>query len=198
MIASAGRFIAGEQRVAVLWRTVLDALFVVDDDRTLIRVNRQAAELLRAPVEDIVGRHAKEFVPQANWPLVDELWDRLMLDGMLHFWPFELLRADGTSVLVEFQATRDFSTAQHLFAARASDGPGPPATARFGRSAVLSGRERQVLQLAATGKSTSEIAELLVLSPGTVKTHLQRIFRKLDVRDRAAAVAEGLRRGIIV
>ncbi|HEY3189214.1 MAG TPA: LuxR C-terminal-related transcriptional regulator [Solirubrobacteraceae bacterium] len=190
---AAGRFIAGEQRVAVLWRTVLDALFVLDDDRMLIRVNGHAGELLRAPVDDIVGRRIDEFVAQTSWPLVEDLWERLMLDGALRFWPFELLRADKSSVLVEFHATRDFATGQHLVAARATDAP--PAR-RFDPS-VLSAREREVLQLAATGHSTSEIAELLVLSPGTVKTHLQRIFGKLDVRDRAAAVAEGIRRGLI-
>src|SRR5216117_1757253 len=66
---AAGRFIAGEQRVAVLWRTVLDALFVLDDDRMLVRVNGHAGELLRAPVDDIVGRRIDEFVAQASWPL---------------------------------------------------------------------------------------------------------------------------------
>jgi PAS domain S-box-containing protein len=193
--ASAGRFTAGEQRVAVLWRTVLDALFVVSDERTFIRVNRQAADLLRAPIDGIVGRRVEEFVPQASWPLVDDLWERLMLDGMLHFWPFEVLRADGSGILVEFQATRDFATGQHLVAARALKAS--PASARF-TPYVLSARERQVLQLTATGQSAREIAELLGLSTGTVKTHLRHIFRKLDVRDRAAAVAEGLRSGLIV
>jgi putative two-component system response regulator len=61
----------------------------------------------------------------------------------------------------------------------------------------LSAREREVLQLAADGKSPVEIAQELVVSPGTVKTHFHRIYGKLDARDRAAAVAAGMRRGLI-
>jgi HD-GYP domain-containing protein (c-di-GMP phosphodiesterase class II)/DNA-binding CsgD family transcriptional regulator len=73
-----------------------------------------------------------------------------------------------------------------------------------GRSAVpkdrpptLTPREREVLQLAADGRSGRDIAGALVLSPGTVKTHFQNIYAKLGAHDRAAAVAAGLRRGII-
>ena len=60
----------------------------------------------------------------------------------------------------------------------------------------LSEREREILALTAEGSSASEIATRLYLSPATVKTHLQRIYHKLEVSDRAAAVAEGMRRGM--
>lgn len=72
---------------------------------------------------------------------------------------------------------------------------GETAGGRGGRA--ISPREREVLQLAADGRSALEIAEALVVSPGTVKTHFQRIYAKLEARDRAAAVATGLRRGLI-
>ena len=54
--------------------------------------------------------------------------------------------------------------------------------------ASLTARELEVLQLIATGLTNDEIAERLVLSPGTVKTHVNHIFFKLDVRNRAEAV----------
>jgi two-component system nitrate/nitrite response regulator NarL len=60
----------------------------------------------------------------------------------------------------------------------------------------LSQREREILRLTADGESASEIAGRLYLSPATVKTHLQRIYQKLGVSDRAAAVAEAMRRGL--
>lgn len=63
--------------------------------------------------------------------------------------------------------------------------------------AVLSERELSVLQELTHGKSTREIAESLHLSEETIKTHLKRIFKKLGVRDRAEAVAEAFRRGIV-
>ncbi|WP_042434028.1 response regulator [Streptacidiphilus anmyonensis] len=62
---------------------------------------------------------------------------------------------------------------------------------------VLSERERQVLELFAAGKSVPEAAAELFLSPSTVKSHVQHLYAKLGVSDRAAAVAEALRRGLL-
>ncbi|HET7481938.1 MAG TPA: LuxR C-terminal-related transcriptional regulator, partial [Actinomycetota bacterium] len=45
--------------------------------------------------------------------------------------------------------------------------------------------------------STKEIAEQLFVSEETVKTYLKQLYRKLSVRDRAEAVAEGFRRGLV-
>jgi two-component system nitrate/nitrite response regulator NarL len=61
----------------------------------------------------------------------------------------------------------------------------------------LSQREREILLLTAEGKSASDIADQLYLSPATVKTHLQRTYQKLGVSDRAAAVAEAMRKGLL-
>ena len=61
----------------------------------------------------------------------------------------------------------------------------------------LSARESEILDLLAGGASAPDIAAQLYLSTATVKTHLHNLYRKLDVSDRAAAVAEGMRRGLI-
>jgi two-component system nitrate/nitrite response regulator NarL len=62
---------------------------------------------------------------------------------------------------------------------------------------ALSPRERQVLVLTADGHSAPDIAERLHLSAATVRTHLQHLYEKLGVSDRAAAVAEAMRRGLL-
>ncbi|MDX6699106.1 MAG: two-component system, NarL family, nitrate/nitrite response regulator NarL [Solirubrobacteraceae bacterium] len=62
---------------------------------------------------------------------------------------------------------------------------------------VLTGREREILALTADGHSAPDIAEKLTLSPTTVRTHLQHLYDKLGVSDRAAAVAEAMRRGLL-
>jgi two-component system nitrate/nitrite response regulator NarL len=63
--------------------------------------------------------------------------------------------------------------------------------------ASLSARETEVLRLIAQGLSAPEIAEQLFVGVTTVKTHLQHIYDKFDVCDRAAAVAQAHRRGLI-
>jgi two-component system, NarL family, nitrate/nitrite response regulator NarL len=60
----------------------------------------------------------------------------------------------------------------------------------------LSEREQEVLLLIAEGLSAPEIGERIHLSTATVKTHLQHLYEKLGVSERAAAVAEGMRRGL--
>jgi two-component system, NarL family, nitrate/nitrite response regulator NarL len=61
----------------------------------------------------------------------------------------------------------------------------------------LTPREREVLGGLAEGKSAPQIAGELHVSPATVKTHLKTLYEKLGVSDRAAAVAEAMRRGLI-
>lgn len=62
--------------------------------------------------------------------------------------------------------------------------------------AALSPRERQVLALMTTGATNREIATRLHLSPHTVKEHASRLYRKLDVRNRAQAVQRAERLGL--
>jgi len=67
-------------------------------------------------------------------------------------------------------------------------------TAGEGPEAQLTSREWQILDLLRHGLSTSEIARRLVLSPVTVRTHLNSIIRKLGVRDRDELVRQFGRR----
>ena len=65
------------------------------------------------------------------------------------------------------------------------------------RSNPLSGREREVLQLIAEGKTTKEIAVILGVSPKTVETHRMRLMDKLDIHETAGLVRYAIRRGVI-
>jgi two-component system nitrate/nitrite response regulator NarL len=62
---------------------------------------------------------------------------------------------------------------------------------------ILSDREREVLSGFARGLSIPQIADELFLGASTVKTHTQRLYEKLGVSDRAAAVAEGMRHHLL-
>lgn len=71
--------------------------------------------------------------------------------------------------------------------------PADPAT----RDLDLTPREREVLQLIAEGHTNSSIAERLVISPHTVRTHVQHVLQKLGVHSKLAAAAAALRLGLL-
>ena len=76
--------------------------------------------------------------------------------------------------------------------------PTPTPTARYGghRGSKPTERELQILRGMSEGHSNGEIGRELFLSEDTVKTHARRLFQKLGARDRAHAVALGLRNGL--
>ncbi len=77
------------------------------------------------------------------------------------------------------------SLAPALYRARSADGT------------TLSAREQTVLRLVAQGMSNPDIAAELFIAEATVKTHLLRIFKKLDVSSRTAAVVTAKERGLL-
>jgi DNA-binding NarL/FixJ family response regulator len=61
----------------------------------------------------------------------------------------------------------------------------------------LSEREAEVLRLAAAGLTNADIADRLFLSPHTIRAHLQRIYTKLDIANRAEAVRYAVDHGLV-
>jgi PAS domain S-box-containing protein len=189
-----------DHRVEILYGTTLDAMLVVDDRRRIQHVNRTGCHLLGAPAEEIVGRELGDLTPPESHALLDRLWEQFERRGVQEG-PYEVLRPDGSRVLVEYRARRDFGPGEHLIAFRELVGVAhlqlPDGRVVGEERPELSPRQREVLQLAAEGLSTQEIADVLVLSPGTIKTHFQHIYEKLEARDRASAVAAALRHELI-
>ncbi|MGH9027146.1 MAG: response regulator, partial [Acidimicrobiia bacterium] len=106
--------------------------------------------------------------------------------------PVELLRAiravAGGDALLSPSVTRRLIAE---FATRAKNTPAAP------ELADLTEREREVMGLAAEGLSNDEIAERLVLSPATAKTHVSRAMVKLNARDRAQLVVIAYETGLV-
>jgi DNA-binding NarL/FixJ family response regulator len=87
----------------------------------------------------------------------------------------------------------------HVVAALAGDGERAVAVSAPGAPELpddLTPREAEVLSLIAQGLSNAEIAERLFITEGTVKSHINHLFSKIDARDRAQAVTYAYRHGL--
>jgi DNA-binding NarL/FixJ family response regulator len=115
---------------------------------------------------------------------------------------FGALRAGASGFLLKRTRPEDLIAAIHTVAAgdsllspsvtrkvidRMAEQPAPDASSGE-RLTELTPREREVLELVARGLSNGEIAQAFVIEESTVKTHVKRILRKLNVRDRVQAV----------
>jgi two-component system nitrate/nitrite response regulator NarL len=113
---------------------------------------------------------------------------------------------EGAAGFLPKESTRSELVAAVLRCAKGKDVLGPELAAGLASEIrrrnepdvpALSPREREVLTLIAGGSSIPAMAKELFLAPSTVKTHVQRLYEKLGVNDRGAAVAEAMRRKLL-
>ena len=108
--------------------------------------------------------------------------------------PVELLR--GVRLVAAGEALLSPGVTRRLIAEFASQRPrSGPAPAELEQ---LTDREREVVGLVALGLSNEEIAETLVISPATAKTHVSRAMMKVGARDRAQLVVLAYQSGLVV
>jgi len=93
-------------------------------------------------------------------------------------------------VSVSFWATADFIPGHHLVLLREREAPEDAAS-----EPVLTPREREILTLLAEGLTSPQVAERLVLSPATVRTHVQNAVSRLEASTRVQAIAIAVARG---
>jgi DNA-binding NarL/FixJ family response regulator len=99
--------------------------------------------------------------------------------------------------ILDDHAVIDPAVQRHVVDAIATLAPGHDHRPRSPLPAGLTPREAEVLSLIATGMSNREIAVHLVVSEGTVKTHINHLFAKIGARDRAQAVTYAYQHGLI-
>jgi DNA-binding NarL/FixJ family response regulator len=143
------------------------------------------------------GRHRPKILILTTFDLDDYVFDALSAGAS----GFLLKDATGAELV---NAVRVIAAGESLLAPSVTRRLIEEFTARGGgrrpAPAVLNGltaRELDVLRLIARGQSNTEIAATLVVAEQTVKTHVTRIFAKLDVRDRAQAVILAYETGLI-
>jgi DNA-binding CsgD family transcriptional regulator len=174
---------------------------LVDAERRYLEVNR-ARQLMAWRTRDDMRRFTiDDLTPEDELPCMRAVWARMLETGSVAG-SRTLAGANGVALDVVYWGLANILPGVHVYAFAPADWSEDELgvvdlTADEGQLASLTSREREVLALAAEGHSASAIAERLVVSPATVKTHFSNIYRKLGVSGRAAAVAKGMRLGLI-
>ncbi|HWB65605.1 MAG TPA: response regulator transcription factor [Mycobacteriales bacterium] len=139
-------------------------------------------------VRDLLGLHPVARVVLLTSPDEADLLDEALTLGAAGY----VCRSTPAD---EFAAA--IATALTLAALPVQTDAGAGGHSDAGSAVVLTEREWQVLTGMSLGKSKAEIGRDLFVSEDTVKTHARHLFRKLQVADRAHAVAAGFRRGLL-
>lgn len=177
-------------------------MLLVDGERRYVDANRPARLAFRQSLDSLRRLRIDDLTPRYFWPVMEQAWARLTGTGCVAG-VYDVASPAGTSMEVVYWATADALPDRYLIAFAPA---GWPEGELFGdyeqpgdeSVAALTSRELEVLDLAADGLTGPMIADHLVLSPATVRTHFKNIYEKLSVRDRAAAVAKAMRLGLIM
>jgi DNA-binding CsgD family transcriptional regulator len=176
-------------------------LVMSDDGRRYVDVNAPARLAFRLSLAEMRSYRLDDLTPRPRLQNLVAAWTRLLENGCVAG-RGEIAGRDGSRLPVVYVGVANVLPGRHVIAFEPAGWPEGELDV-FGQgqmeapTATLTGREREVLQLAAEGLSAPAIGRRLVLSPATVRTHLRHIYEKLDVGDRAAAVAKGIRLGLI-
>ena len=176
------------------WRSLVP-MVIADDDRRYVAANAAACLLLRLPEEDVLRMTVDDLTPPENRSQVEPLWDAFVRAGTQEG-TYELLMPDGARVTVEYSATANIEPGRHLSILMFPPGRIERDGLRRSKS-VLTSRERQVLAMVAMGRSSALIAATLGVATSTVESHVRHCLDKLGARNRAHAIALGLRDGEI-
>ena len=178
---------------AVGFRAVFDnavePIFLLNDRARLVDVNRSGERLLEIDRAERLGGDLKDFVGDDRAPW-DEGWSTLRKRGRATG-TLEVKSSSGRRTRVSFWGTADFIPGHHLLLLRRAEpeGADPPPP--------LTPREREILELLAQGLTARQVAERLVLSPATVRTHVQNAVTRLEASTRVQAIAIAITRGEI-
>jgi DNA-binding CsgD family transcriptional regulator len=173
-------------------------MVIADDERRYVAANPAACLLLRLSEDEVRRLRIDDVTPVEQREHVPELWEAFLRDGVQEG-TFHLLMPDGGRVAVDYSATANVEPGRHLSILMFPPGQGQDrAPSVAGRRALLTNREREVLERVAMGRGSTGIAAELGVSASTVETHVRHCLEKLGARNRAHAIALGLRADEII
>lgn len=184
-------------------------LLIADDHRRWVSGNAAACELLGLAQEAVSWHTMDDFTPPSERPRLKQQWLEFLAQGEAGG-RYELYLPDRKPFPVEFGAIANVLPGRHLalfIPAKHGSADDIGTSTRVGEwralMAVREGRlpltkrEREIMTLAAAGGQSGDMAERLVLSPETIKSHIQNAMGKLGAHTRAHAVAIALVTGQI-
>ena len=176
-------------------------MLTLDDRRRHVAVNRPARLALRMSLAQMRRYTPDQVLAPDELPTLEPMWTRLLETGRVTGRSV-FAGPDGGRLEVVYVGLANALPGLHLFAFVPAGWPEEELGLIDGETAgpavvLLSPREQEILQFAAEGLSGPRIAERLFLSRATVKTHFTNLYGKLGVGDRTAAVAKGMRLGLI-
>jgi PAS domain S-box-containing protein len=207
------------ERLRAAFKRVRNPMLIVDDQRRCVAANAPACALLGIEPEEVPWRRIDDFTPAEDRDRLDEQWQAFLAHGEIEGW-YQLPLPTGRTLPVEFSATANVLPGRHLSVVMPRPGYAPAGgvhgemrverrrmvrreagwtriAARDAKRIPLTDREREVLGLVAGGLTGGEIAQHLILSPETIKSHVQNAMTRLGAHTRAHAVAIALKTGQI-
>jgi DNA-binding CsgD family transcriptional regulator len=172
-------------------------IVVVDGDRRFVDANRAACELVDRPRVELLQMRVDELTPPTWIPELENRWTEFLRSGLATGrWA---LRLHGAEV-VEFHyvAMAAIEPDRHLVVATVPGAePAGAAASAAAAGTAVSARERTVLTLLAGGRTGPEIADELIVSLDTVRTHIRALKAKLEAKTLAHLIAIALRDGLV-
>jgi DNA-binding CsgD family transcriptional regulator len=169
-------------------------------DRRFTYVNPSARLLLRKSSHELRESAVEEVFAPESRHIVLGAWEEMLASGATRGLG-TLVFGDGSQLELAYWGLAEPCPGTYLLAASPAAWNDRELDRAHGlgdeEDSALTEREIEVLRLVAEGRSSRRIAELLVISESTVKTHLTHVYTKLGVSDRAAAVAHAMRLGLI-
>jgi PAS domain S-box-containing protein len=199
-VSIAGRTLPGMGDRPDGWLQLFETVFerstnpmsLLSDDRVIVRANQAKARLLGLPLEQLVGRRVEDVVAPEHLATAIETFERARQGGSETLGEYDLIRADGTRVHVQYalEPTDVIPEATVICIELSTGAAGELTGSEDAASGIaLTRREHEVVQLLALGSTGPDIADELVLSHDTVRTHVRNAMGKAGARTRAQLVA---------
>jgi PAS domain S-box-containing protein len=179
------------------WEELFEAAFLgsrtamelLDGDRRRVSVNDPFCALAGRPREELVGTRLEDLIAPEYVQGVEAAWKEF-LESREWLGSWAIVRPDGSRVYAEIAGVlADVGARRRALFVYLDVEPMDPESPTADRSGPLSAREAEVVNLIARGNTNPQIAELLVVAPSTVRTHVRNAMGKVGAHTRAHLVA---------